>query len=168
MPELFSGLEQHRGARGLWARRTVLTLLTIMAALALWGLFGQRETESQAAGPAAHLQLSGPDTVRGGLFFQSRIEVRATAAIDHPRLLLDTGWLERMQFNSIEPAPESESSRDGRLVLSYGPLKPGDLLRIWLQFQVDPTNVGRRPYGVELDDQDRPLARIDRTLTVLP
>ena len=73
-----------------------------------------------------------------------------------------------MQVNSIEPSPESESSRDGRVVLSYGELKAGDLLRIWLQFEVDPTNVGRRSYGLELDDEERPLARIDRSIRVLP
>ena len=44
----------------------------------------------------------------------------------------------------------------------------GDLLRIWFQFEVDPTNVGRRSYTLELDDAERPLARIPRTLTVLP
>ena len=84
--------------------------------------------------------------MRGGLFFQSRIEIRALAAIEHPRLVLDEGWVEGMQVNSIEPAAESETSRDGRVVLSYGALEPGDVLRVWLQFQVEPTNVGTRDY----------------------
>jgi uncharacterized membrane protein YcaP (DUF421 family) len=30
---------------------------------------------------------------------------RALRAIDHPRLVLDQGWLEGMQFSSAEPAP---------------------------------------------------------------
>jgi hypothetical protein len=37
-----------------------------------------------------------------------------------------------------------------------------------MQFQVNPVNVGRRSYDVELDDADRPVARVERTITVLP
>jgi hypothetical protein len=73
-----------------------------------------------------------------------------------------------MQVNSIEPAPASESSRDGQLVLSYDKLAAGDLLRIWFQFEVDPTSAGRRPYGIELDDAATRLVRLPHTLTVLP
>jgi hypothetical protein len=53
-------------------------------------------------------------------------------------------------------------------VLRYAALEPGEVLRVWLQFEVDPTNVGKRSYTVELDDEDRLLARIPRTLRVLP
>jgi len=88
--------------------------------------------------------------------------------IEHPRLVLDEGWLEGLQVNSIEPAAESENPRDGKLVLSYGGLDAGDRLKIWLQFQVDPTNPGRRPHGLQFDDETRTLVRIDRELTVLP
>jgi hypothetical protein len=170
MTELFSDLsaDERDWTRGLVARRVVLTGFAVFALLALWGLFGQRESDSLATGSAATLRLSAPEAIRGGLFFQSRIEIRATDAIEHPRLVLEEGWLEGMQVNSIEPSPDSESSRDGRLVLSYGKLEPGDRLRIWLQFEVDPTNVGRRSYDLELDDATLPLARIDRSITALP
>jgi hypothetical protein len=170
MTELFSRIPaEHRGGLvGLVGRRAVMTVFALIAAAALWGFTGQRASDSVAAGPAARMRLSAPETVRGGLFFQSRVEIRALTAIDHPRLVLDEGWVEGMQVNSIEPAPESESSRDGRVVLSYGGLKPGDRLRVWMQFEVDPTSVGDRSYGLELDDEDRPLARIDRRIRVLP
>jgi hypothetical protein len=106
--------------------------------------------------------------VRGGLFFQSRLTIRAQREVQFPRILLDDGWVEGMQVNSIEPAPASEASRDGHVVLSYDKLEPGDVLRIWLQFEVDPTSSGHRPYGVELDDASTRLVRISHTLTVLP
>jgi hypothetical protein len=106
--------------------------------------------------------------VRGGLFFQCKLEVRALREIKFPRIVLDDGWLEGMQVNSIEPAPASESSRDGHVVLSYDKLASGDVLRVWLQFEVDPTSVGHRPYGVELDDAGTPLVRLSRSITVLP
>jgi hypothetical protein len=158
-----------RGVRvGLWTRRTLLIVFAVIVLLALMNRFGQRPTRSLAAGPGARLSLSAPKTVRGGLFFQSRVEIRALRAIQYPRLVLDEGWLEGMQVNSIEPAPASESSRDGLVVLSYDSLDVGDVMRIWLQFEVDPTLVGRHSYDIALDDERTELARISRSLTVLP
>jgi hypothetical protein len=145
-----------------------MTLFAAVSLAALVGLIGQSESTSAASTPSVRMTLSAPEQVRGGLFFQSRVDIRALAPIEHPRLVLDEGWIEGMQVNSIEPAAESESSRDGRLVLSYGALEPGDVLRVWLQFEVNPTNVGKRSYALELDDEDRLLARIPRTLRVLP
>jgi hypothetical protein len=152
----------------LWARRAVVALFAIVALLAVLNRFGQRPAQSTARTPAATMALSAPSTVRGGLFFQSRVDIRAARAVDHPRLVLASGWVEGMQVNSIEPAPVGEASRDGRVVLSYDKLAPGDLLRIWLQFEVNPTNVGRRSYAIELDDSDRPIARLTPDITVLP
>jgi hypothetical protein len=163
--ELFSRVEGERGQRtGLIARRSVMTVFAAISLLALGGAFGQRATTSEAAG----MTLQAPETVRGGLFWQARIDIRAPRAIEHPRLVLADGWLEGMQVNSIEPAAESESSRDGRLVLSYGKLAAGDRLTVWLQFEVNPTNVGRRSLALELDDGTTPVARIDRDIRVLP
>jgi hypothetical protein len=169
MPRLFADLDPEHGMqRGLWARRIVMTALFAVALLALWDVFGQGQSDSVANGTAATMTVTAPATVRGGLYFQARIDITAHAAVEHPRLVFDEGWLEGMQVNSIEPAADSESSRDGRLVLSYGPLEPGDILRIWLQFQVDPTMPGTRTHGVELDDGTTRLARVDRDLKVLP
>jgi hypothetical protein len=167
MAGLFSEIPNPSPA-GLVARRVFVTAFTLFSLAALIGFFGQRASTSTAATASARMTLKAPESVRGGVFFQSRVDIRALAAIEHPRLVLDEGWVEGMQVNSIEPAPESESSRDGRLVLSYGALEPGDVLRVWLQFEVNPTNVGKRSYGIELDDEDRPLARLPRTIKVLP
>jgi hypothetical protein len=153
---------------GLWIRRGTLALFAVFAALALLDVFGQRTTVSATAGPAASVRVTAPETLRGGLLFQSRIEIRALRDIKLPRIVLDRGWLDGMQINSIEPAAMSESSRSGRLVLSYAQLAAGDLLRIWLSFQVNPTYVGRRAYGFELDDGTTRIARVNRSLTVLP
>jgi hypothetical protein len=169
VPEVFELSADERGQRvGLIARRVVMTLFTVIVLLALGGVFGQRATSSVAAGPVATLTLQAPETVRGGLFFQARIDVSATRTIGQPRFVFDEGWLEGMQVNSIEPSAQSESSRSGRLVLSYPSIGPGDRLRIYMQFEVNPTNVGRRSFGLELDDGAARIARIDRDITVLP
>jgi hypothetical protein len=167
--DLFSVSSDTRGQLiGLTARRIVMTVFAVISVVALVGLFGQRAVSSDAAGPAATMRLEAPKTVRGGLFFQARIDIDARTDVDQPRLVFADGWLEGLQVNSIEPAAGSESSRDGRLVLSYDTLHAGDRLRIWMQFEVNPTNVGRRSFALELDDGQTPVARIDRDLTVLP
>jgi hypothetical protein len=167
--ELFSDVGARRGRQiGLVARRMWIGLFALIAIGALAGLIGQRPSRSEASSPAVRMTVQAPEIVRGGVFFESRVDIRALAPIEHPRLVFDEGWLVGMQVNSVEPAAESESSRDGRLVLSYGGLETGDVLRVHLQFEVNPTNVGKRSYGLELGDAERRLARIDRTIRVLP
>jgi hypothetical protein len=170
MTDAFANLDREpRGITvGLWVRRAILMLLGVIVLVALVNRFGQHPAQTTAAVPVATMRLSAPATVRGGLFFQSRLDVRAARAIDHPRIVLDPGWLEGMQVNSIEPAPVGETSRNGRVVLSYDALKPGDVLRVWFQFEVNPTNVGHRSYAIELDDSERPIARVSPSITALP
>ena len=172
MPDLFRQLadapESRALTRGLWARRAVMTLLLAVAVLALTGVFGQRGRTHAAAGSRATLKLGVPDAVRGGLLFQAKVEIAAHQAIEHPRLVLGQGWAEGMQMNTIEPGAQSESSRDGRLLLSYDKLAAGDTMTIWFQFQVDPTESGRRDFSLELDDAEQPVARVAHQLTVFP
>jgi hypothetical protein len=164
-----AAVPEPRGATvGLWARRTVMTGFAAIALLGLLDVFGQRTTQTAARTPAAVVRVTAPPAVRGGLFFQSRIDIRAMRALEHPRLVLDEGWIEGMQVNSIEPSPVGEASRDGRLVLSYDALDAGERLIVWLEFEVNPTNTGHRSYGLELDDADTAIAAIDRHITVFP
>jgi hypothetical protein len=155
-------------AVGMWARRALMSLFAVFAALGLVGVFGQRTSEHATSSASATLRLTSPSAVRGGLFFESRVEVRALRAIDHPRFVLERGWLEGMQVNSVEPSPVGEASREGRLVLSYDGLDEGDRLVVWFQFEVNPTNVGHRSYGLELDDGGTPITRVGHHITIFP
>jgi hypothetical protein len=153
---------------GLWARRVCMTLLALVSVAALLNVFGQETSDSTATGAAAQLKLSAPTKVRGGLMFQSRVEIHAQRTIGKPRLVLADGWLEGMQMNSVEPDPSQQASRDGAVVLEWDPVQAGKSLVVWLQFQVNPTAAGHRSYDVELDDGPVALARINRDITVLP
>jgi hypothetical protein len=160
---------EHPGVRrSLWLRRVWLCLFAAVAIAALLNVFGQQPTDSVASSPTARMTLSAPEAVRGGLLFQARLEIRAVRTIKAPRLVLDDGWFEGMQFNSTEPQATSESPRDGKVVFSYDTLEAGDLLRIWVQFEANPPQIGRRSFAVELDDATEPLVRIERDITVLP
>lgn len=172
MTELFrdlaDGPEPAALTRGLWARRAFLGLFAVVVILALANVFGQKPHTTSTQGPAARLALQAPERVRGGLLFQARLELRALDDIEHPRLVLARGWTEGMQVNSIEPSAVGESSRNGNLVLSYDRLSAGDRMVVWFQFQADPTVPGKRPFTLELDDAEQPIARLERTIRVLP
>lgn len=162
---------RHRDAAGraeIVARRVVFALLTALAIAALLTAFGQSPQHSVAAGERAELDVSAPSRLRGGLFFQGRFTIEARGAVENATLVLAQGWLESMHINTIEPAPTEEASRDGSLALSFGPLAAGDRFVVYMQFQVNPTNVGRRSADVELYDGDELLVRTDRAITVFP
>ncbi len=152
----------------LWVRRAVLAGITLLALLALLNVFGQRPVTTAADGAQARMEVQAPTALRGGLFFMGRITIEAQEELENPTLVLDRGWLESMHVNTIEPAPTEEESRDGRLALSYGRLAAGETAVVYLQLQVNPTNVGRRSQGVELHDGEELVARSDRTVTILP
>jgi hypothetical protein len=151
-----------------WIRRVILTFLAAVVIAALAGAFGQQHTTARAESSAATLTVAAPQRVRGGLFFQGRIDIVARRAIAHPRLILGPGWTEQMQLNTIEPSPTGETSRAGRLQLAYDSLHAGDQLTVWAQFEANPTGVGHRDRSLTLLDGDRTLARVPGTMTTLP
>ena len=146
----------------------LLALIALPVVLGAAGALGQPTVPRAAARPRAQLALDAPEVLRGGLMWRARITIRARDAIDHPRLVLGRGYVNGMQLNTIEPSPASEAGRGPRLVLSYDKLARGDTLVVYLQFQVDPTTVGRQDATVELDDETLPLARIAHEIRVLP
>jgi hypothetical protein len=150
------------------ARWIVVGLLAAISVAALLNVFGESPATTRAAGPRAELVVSAPERLRGGLFFQGRISVLARERVEDAVLVLDRGWAEQMHINTIEPAPVEESGDDGRLALGYGTLEPGDRLVVYLQFQVNPVNVGRRSQRVELRDGPELIAATNRTVTVFP
>ena len=165
-------LSRHRDLEGRerqpWTRRLLLAILALVLGLAAVNVFGQRPHTSTAAARAGTLELYAPTRLRGGVFWMARFRVRAQAEIERATLVLDPGWLEQMHLNTIEPAPIGEASRDGRIALDFGRVPAGRSLLVFMQFQVNPTNVGRHSHDVELHDGETLLARIDRSLTVLP
>lgn len=152
----------------LHARRLVLLLFAALAGLALAGVFGQQPSDARASSQAATLTVTAPTRVRGGLLFMARIRVDAHRELKRASLVLDPGWLESMQVNTIEPSPLGEASRDGRLVLTIGHVPAGQKHVLYVEFQVDPTNVGSRATWVRLEDSGRELVAVHRDITVFP
>ena len=150
------------------ARWTLLSLLGLLCLLGLANIFGQRPQTRVVQGPAASLKVYSPERVRSGLYFESRFHIHALRELKEATLVLDPGWLEGMTLNTVEPSPIGEASRDGRLALELGHIPAGDDHLFFLQFQVNPTNVGHRSQDVQLYDGDELLLTIDRSVTIYP
>jgi len=154
--------------RELYVRRGLFLLAPLVALLALLNVFGQRPQDGQASGSGATLSLHAPARVRSGLLYQARFTVEARRTLRNPVLLLAPGWFESMTINTIEPAPESERSVDGDTALDLGRIEAGESHVLYMQFQINPTNVGRRSQRVQLLDGERVLVTLPRTVTVFP
>jgi hypothetical protein len=170
-PEMLT-LGRHRDLEGRekrpFGRRALLSLVGVFCLLGLLNVFGQRPQTHAAAAPAASLEVYSPERVRSGLIFESRFHIRALDDLEEATIVLDSGWLEGMTLNTVEPAPVGESSRDGRLALELGHIPAGEDYLLFLQFQVNPTNVGHRSQDVQLYDGDERLLTIDRSVTIFP
>jgi hypothetical protein len=156
-------------ARHQWQRRLGLLALAALVVAALFNVFGQREVESNAATPAASLQVIAPEHLRPGLIFEGQFRIEAEEALEQPTLVLAPGWLDSVTLNSLEPAPKDERSRpDGSLALLFPAIPAGGAMTFNTMWQVNPTAFGRKPTDVTLLDGDRELARIDRKTTIYP
>jgi hypothetical protein len=159
---------QGRG-REIWIRRGLMSLVAAIPVLALFNVFGQRPDTHVLVSPAASLKIYAPSRLRSGLLFEARFHIVANQNLKDAFLKLGPGWAEGMSINTIEPSPVSEASDNGRLSFELGHIKQGRSYILFMQFQVNPTNVafGRRQ-TVELDDGKARLLFFERTLTVFP
>jgi hypothetical protein len=153
---------------GLWVRRGLLALLGLFLVAGLLNVFGQRPATSSASVSGAKLSVYSPTRVRGGLYYEARFHIQAYSDIKDATLVLDTGWLEGMTINTIEPGPLSEGSRNGKLVLELGHVRAGQRHLLYMQLQVNPTNVGHRSQRVQLYDGNTLLTSVKKTITIFP
>jgi len=152
----------------IWVRRGLLALVLLIPLAAVFNVFGQRPQTHVAQGAAASLKVYSPERVRSGLIFESRFHIHALQELKDATIVLEPGWLEGMTLNTVEPSPVGEASRDGRLALDLGHIPAGEDHLFFLQFQVNPTNVGHRSQDVQLYDGDELLLTIDRSVTIYP
>jgi hypothetical protein len=155
-------------ARGVWVRRAILTVLLVFVLIGAFGVFGQPAQVSRAEGPAATLEVSAPTALRGGLLFMGLFDVVARDTVKEPTLVLGPGWLDDITVNTIEPSPLEENSRNRRLELTFPKVEKGDHLRIWMEFQVNPTAIGSGNQDVTLRDGSTPLMHVRRTVRIYP
>lgn len=150
------------------ARYALLALLGAFLVLGLANVFGQRPSGHLVDTPAAKLELYVPSHLRGGLMYEARFTITAHRDVGNAILQFSPGWNEGQQLNTIEPSPLGQASRDGDMLFTLGHIASGRTYRLFMQYQVNPTNVGHRRADVTLYDGGAKLATIHRTITVFP
>jgi hypothetical protein len=168
-------LERHRDLEGRlwsWSRRGRLLVTALMiglVGLALGNGFGQRPDTYSTATAGLAVRVQTPSTVRGGVIFQTRVDLTAKRALAHPSIVLDRGWFDGMTLNSVQPAPVSQAGAGGGSSFVFGKLPPGGRLTVWFEWSTNPTTVEwRRTRHLQVDDGAASLARLTSTITVFP
>ena len=165
-------LKRHRDLVGrrhqIWWRHSIVLLIGVFLLLGLFNVFGQAQSVTNAESAPASLRLDAPSSLRGGLIYTAVFTITAHSDVKNAVLQLSPGWAEGMQINTIEPSPLGEASRNGDLLFTLGHIPAGQKHKLFMGFQVNPTNVGRRAVDVTLYDGGKQLILLDRTLTVLP
>jgi hypothetical protein len=153
----------------IWVRNGLLLLIAAIPVVALFNVFGQSPDTHTLVSPTASMKIEAPSRLRGGLLYQARFHITAKGDIKDAYLVLGPGWAEGMQMNTIEPSPANETSANGRLSFELGRIPAGQSYTLFMQFQVDPTNVAfGRTQTVELNDGKTSLISFKRTITIFP
>jgi hypothetical protein len=152
-----------------WIRRVILALLCLLVLAALLNLFGQEPVRETARGGGATLGLEAPTALRGGLVFQTRVEIEATdRAIGQPTLFLSDGWFDSVTLNAISPEPTGQKGEADGVTWQFGPLAAGDSFTVWAEWQVNPSRVGSGRHRLELRDGELPLTSINHSIRSFP
>jgi len=164
--------DRHQTLRGrerhVWRRRVALLVVATIPVLGLVDVFGQRAAITRDHAHGAFLLIDSPARVRGGLIFTTRIVMRSGVAMSDARLYLASGWFDGMTFNAIVPQPSTQLSQGDWVVLDFGRVAAGRDFPVWISWQANPTNYGRRPEKAALYDGGTLLVAADRTITVFP
>jgi hypothetical protein len=168
-------LARHRDLEGrhwVWAprvRQVITGLLVLFVVLAAANAFGQRPSSHTSVSPAATLTVSTPAHLRGGLIFQTRVDVAAHRDIAAPTVMLSGGWFDGMTLNSVQPGPDKQASAGQGVTFGYPPLAAGRTMTVWFEWSVNPTNLAwRRPTVTEITDGGSTLVAERSTVTVFP
>jgi hypothetical protein len=168
-------LARHRDLEGrhwVWAPRArlvIIGLLVLFVVLAAGNAFGQRPSSYTSVSAAATLTVSTPAHVRGGLIFQTRVDITAHRNIAAPTVALSGGWFDGMTLNSVQPGPAKQASAGQGVTFSYPPLAAGRTMTVWFEWSVNPTNLAwQRPTATEITDGGRTLVAQRATVTVFP
>jgi hypothetical protein len=162
----------HRDLRGrawqIWIRRVLMGFVVVVPVLALFNVFGQRPATSAVSGTKASLKIYGATHLRGGLLYMTRFHITAHSDLKKANLILSPGWAEGITINTIEPSPIGEGSANGDLVFQLGHIPAGHSYILFMDFQVNPTNVGHRPQTATLADGSTALLTVHREVTIYP
>lgn len=151
-----------------WFRRAGLLVLLGICALGLANFFGQHTHELSVDSAAAKLTVETPGAARGGLIYQTMFTIEAHEELSEPTLHLDPGWFDGLTINTVQPDAVEWGQQEQRNTLRLPSLASGEKFVLRLQYQVNPTVLGRRSQDVVLTDGATELVRLDHAQTLFP
>lgn len=155
-------------SKPLIAALPILVLGALLVA-ALLGVFGGgKSVPVRADTSTATFIISTPQTLRSGLFFETRILVAAHRAIDDVVIAVPPELWRDQTINTMIPSPEKEAGEDGIFRFHYGPLAAGKTLTIKFDGQLNPPLFAGTRGTIVLQDGDRPVASLTLSYRVWP
>lgn len=144
----------------------ILGLLMVAAFFGVLG--GQPNQKKTAQSAAADLEISTPQKLRNGEFFETRISINAKRALDAPSIAVSSDYWNDVTVNTLMPEPANQSWEEGYFVLEFDALDAGDFLLVKIDGQSNPTLRGGNRGVIQLRDGEDKLAQIPLRLEVLP
>jgi hypothetical protein len=154
--------------RHVWWRRALIVALAAVPVLGLLNVFGQHTGPVTTQSPGASLLISSPAHIRGGLVYTSEFVITPRRMLQDAQLYLDNGWFRGTTMNALSPQPVSQTAHGRWQVLGFGKLAAGSAFTVWIAWQANPTDPGRRSQDVALFNGGHRLMYVRRTVTVFP
>lgn len=158
-------VEEH-GGRWNWVSLAVLGALMLAALIGAFG--GGKSPVRVADGPVARFEIATPHTIRNGEFYEMRVRVDAKAPIAKAVLVVPVALWRDMTVNTMIPAASEEKAQGGAFRFDYGELKPGEILDLKFDGQINPALFAGTRGTIALADGERTLAEIPLNIRVLP
>lgn len=155
-----------RGAALNWVSLAVLGAVMLAALLGAFGGGKSRPLAAEAA--EARLEVAAPRTIRNGEFFEMRVRIAARQPIAKAVLVVPASLWRDMTVNTMIPAASEEKAERGAFRFEYGEMKPGDVIDIKIDGQINPPLFAGTRGSFALADGERVLTEIPFAIRVLP
>jgi hypothetical protein len=150
-------------------RRAFLLLFVGLGAAGLANVFGQHTSAVSVESPGvAKLTLEAPGAARGGLIYEASFRIDAYRDLAKPTLVLDPGWFDGLTINTVDPDAVTWGQQEGRNTLELPAIAAGEHFVLRLQYQVNPTLLGRRSQNVAFEDGGTPILTLRHGETIFP
>lgn len=144
----------------------LLSALLIAAAIGYFG--GQPHPRRTVDRAAATIDMEFPDILRNGQFFEMRAKITAKQDFEDLRVGISATYWHDLTINSMVPAPEKETFKDGEYRFSFGPVKSGEEFAIKIDGQINPPLFAGTNGHITLLDGEKIQATVPVNLTVIP
>ena len=151
-----------------WMTPLTMLLLGSIVVFGLSGLAGGRDQRDTQRSAEATLVIEGPTVIRNGEYDEMLLTMQAHRPLTNLALEIDADYWRDLTINTMIPAPEAESVKDGVMRFEFGALDAGSTASFKFDAQVNPHRFGPSQGDFKLMDGDREIARLSRSLRVMP